>query len=64
MDNIDIFAEGTFDCSNEACLYNRDGRCIYNVSPIKVSVSRACYEELKADYIEAEHDYEEGLLIL
>lgn len=32
-------------CEFEGCLYNRDGFCFYNYSPIKMSFARACYDE-------------------
>ena len=63
FNGLNSFAEGTFPCERregKSCLYSQDGRCIYNIAPIQVQSSRACYEELKQDYYECLADYEEG----
>lgn len=31
-------------CNICGCVYNDDGECLYDVSPIQMSYERACYE--------------------
>jgi len=57
------YSNGTFPCDDvPGCLYCIDGRCVFNVSRIKVRQSRACYEELLMDEYECQADYEMGLI--
>lgn len=49
-----------FNCDSHCCMYNNDGICIYNIATIQVRTSRACYEDLRMDEIEARLDYEDG----
>lgn len=65
MDHIEIergkneYSEGTDSCDRFGCWYcTSSGRCIYNIAVIKNRTSRACYNDLIADEIEAKHDYE------
>ncbi len=61
QDGKNEFSEMTFPCSDyPGCLYQKNGRCIYNVAKVQVRVSRACYEELRQDEIECELDYLDG----
>lgn len=58
---LDAYKDGTYNCNdNKGCLYNQNGRCIYNIAPIQQRISRACYEVLRQVEIEAELDYMDG----
>lgn len=53
-EGMDEYSPGTFDCTEyPGCLYEENGRCIFNIASIKQRTARACYEEL----LMHEHDY-------
>lgn len=53
-DGKNEFSEGTYPCTMyPGCLYQYHDRCMYNITRIKVPVSRACYEDLMQDEREA-----------
>lgn len=42
--NLNAFDENTSPCNGyKGCLYKQQGRCIYNIAPIQVRSSKACY---------------------
>ena len=44
----DQYSEGTFDCDQyKGCIYNNNGRCVFNVSSIQQKMSKACYHDDK-----------------
>lgn len=49
--NLDNYAEGTYNCEEKGCLYNQDGRCIFNIAPIQQSNARVC-NQIYYDYPE------------
>ena len=57
--DLNQFAEGTYNCDgyNGACLYTKEGRCVFSIAPIKQETTRACYEDNRKALVEAEHDY-------
>lgn len=54
---LDENADGTFGCDGyPGCLYLQNGRCIYNIAPIRQDISRGCYEDNRMADIEAAND--------
>lgn len=39
---INNYLEKSFSCNEEACLYCKEGKCIYNVSPVQQVSARVC----------------------
>lgn len=58
------FSEEVQECSPEycGCIYQYHGKCCYHVATIQQEVSRACHDDIVQGDIEAQHDYEMGLL--
>lgn len=65
MNEVNPYAKGTRDCmfNYSGCEYYKDGRCVYNIHPIRIEISKACYDEIMQDRIECELDYDMGLII-
>lgn len=48
QDGKDEYSDGTSECTEyPGCIYQLNGRCIYNVARVQQAVSRACNEDDK-----------------
>lgn len=63
MEATHPYAYGTRDChfNYPGCAYYKEGRCLFDIHPIKLHTERACHQDLINEMIECEADYENGL---
>jgi hypothetical protein len=56
--NVDRLSKNTFACTEYGgCLYQDNGRCIYNVAPVKDPTSRACNQSEREYECECNNEY-------
>lgn len=54
---LDSYGNGTKPCIKRDCWYNQEGRCIYDIAPMKLEQSRSCHKSFQQAEIEDTIDY-------